>query len=59
MQPPPEGQWGMPADMLKTLPGYGPDIAQNRQEAREIMSKLGVWPWRTVEDQGVHAKCRG
>ena len=44
MQPPPEGQWGMPADMLKTLPGYGPDIGRNRQEAREIMSKLGYGP---------------
>ena len=44
MQPPPEGQWGMPADMLKTLPGYGPDIGRNRQQAREIMSKLGYGP---------------
>src|SRR5207237_3080925 len=24
MLPPPEGVWGMPADMLKTLPGYDP-----------------------------------
>src|SRR5438045_3869935 len=23
MLPPPEGQWGMPPDMLQTLPGYG------------------------------------
>ena len=24
MQPPPNGVWGMPADMLRTLPGYDP-----------------------------------
>ena len=24
MEPPPEGLWGMPAEMLKVLPGYGP-----------------------------------
>jgi peptide/nickel transport system substrate-binding protein len=27
MQPPPEGVWGMPYDMLKSLPGYDPDSA--------------------------------
>src|SRR5579863_4350765 len=41
MQPGPEGVWGMPADMLQTLPGYGPDIAKNREEARAIMEKAG------------------
>ena len=25
MQPPPEGVWGMPREMLETIPGYGPD----------------------------------
>src|ERR1700739_2477408 len=25
-EPPPAGLWGMPAEMLKTLPGYGPDV---------------------------------
>jgi peptide/nickel transport system substrate-binding protein len=44
MQPPPDGVWGMPADMLKTLPGYDPDIAKNRAEARKIMEKLGYGP---------------
>jgi peptide/nickel transport system substrate-binding protein len=41
MQPPPEGLWGMPPEVLKTLPGYGGDVQQNRTQAREIMEKLG------------------
>jgi peptide/nickel transport system substrate-binding protein len=41
MQPPPEGIWGMPPEMLKTLPGYDPDVSKNRAEARQIMEKLG------------------
>jgi hypothetical protein len=27
--------------MLKTLPGYDPDIEKNRAEARQIMQKVG------------------
>src|SRR5437868_3411069 len=41
MQPPPQGVWGMPAEILGTLPGYGPDIGKNREEARNIMKKAG------------------
>ncbi len=41
MQPAPEGLWGMPIEMLRTLPGYGPEIGQNREEARKIMEKAG------------------
>ncbi len=44
LQPPPEGLWGMPAEMLKELPGYGPDIQKNRAQARQIMEKLGYGP---------------
>ena len=44
MLPPPEGLWGMPPEMLATLPGYGPDIQKNRAEAREIMEKRGYGP---------------
>jgi IS5 family transposase len=36
--------WGMPAEILTTLPGYGPDIAKNREEARNIMQKAGYGP---------------
>jgi peptide/nickel transport system substrate-binding protein len=38
--PPPEGVWGMPPEMLKTIPGYG-DVNKSREVARVIMSKLG------------------
>jgi peptide/nickel transport system substrate-binding protein len=44
LQPPPEGLWGMPADLLKTLTGYDPDVQNNRAEARQIMQKLGYGP---------------
>ena len=41
MLPPPEGLWGMPEDMLRTIPGYDPDVQKNRAAARDIMKKLG------------------
>ena len=44
MLPPPEGVWGMPPEMLRTLPGYGPDIAANRAEAQRIMRAQGYGP---------------
>ncbi len=44
MMPPPDGAWGMPPEVLQTLPGYGPDIEKNRAEARKIMEKLGYGP---------------
>ena len=44
MMPPPAGSWGMPPEVLQTLPGYGPDVAENRVEARGIMNKLGYGP---------------
>ncbi|HEY5306475.1 MAG TPA: ABC transporter substrate-binding protein [Pseudolabrys sp.] len=40
MLPPPEGVWGLPPDILKTIPGYG-DVNKSREEARAIMTKLG------------------
>jgi peptide/nickel transport system substrate-binding protein len=38
--PPPAGVWGMPPEILKTIPGYG-DVEKDRAQAREIMQKLG------------------
>ena len=37
MQPPPEGVWGMPAEMLRTLPGYDPDVAKTARR------RAGSW----------------
>ena len=49
MMPPPAGSWGMPPEVLQTLPGYGPDVAKNRAEARAIMNKLGYGPEKPLE----------
>ncbi|MFO1081520.1 MAG: ABC transporter substrate-binding protein [Reyranellaceae bacterium] len=44
MQPPDDGVWGMPTDQLAQVPGYGPDVQKNREQARAIMKKLGYGP---------------
>src|SRR3984893_13031218 len=44
MLPPPEGVWGMPKEMLQTIPGYGPVVAKNRAEARALMEQQGYGP---------------
>jgi peptide/nickel transport system substrate-binding protein len=48
MLPAPEGVWSMPPEMLKALPGYDPDVAKNRAEARNIMQKLGYGPDKRI-----------
>jgi len=45
---PPEGIWGMPADLMQKLPGYDPDVGRNRAEARTIMEKNGYGPTRRL-----------
>ncbi len=44
LQPPPAGLWGLPLDVLQTLPGYGLNVQENRAEARQIMQQLGYGP---------------
>jgi peptide/nickel transport system substrate-binding protein len=44
MMAPPEGNWGMPPDMVATLPGYGGTVESNRAEAKKIMESLGYGP---------------
>ncbi|MBN8909423.1 MAG: hypothetical protein J0H99_23160, partial [Rhodospirillales bacterium] len=41
---PPEGIWGLDAERLKVLPGFGPDVKANRAEASRIMQELGYGP---------------
>jgi peptide/nickel transport system substrate-binding protein len=44
MLPPPEGVWGMPPEVLQTLPSYDPDVVKNRTVALNMMEKLGYGP---------------
>jgi peptide/nickel transport system substrate-binding protein len=44
MLPPPEGVWGMPRDVLMSLPNYSADVQANRSQARALMEKLGYGP---------------
>jgi peptide/nickel transport system substrate-binding protein len=44
MLPPPQGLWGMPKEMLETIPGYGPNVEANRDQARKLMQKAGYGP---------------
>jgi len=44
LQPPPAGLWGMPAEVLKELPGYDPDMQKNRTQARQLMEQHGYGP---------------
>jgi peptide/nickel transport system substrate-binding protein len=44
MQPQKDGVWGLPDDVYKAIVGYGPDVAKNREQARELMKKAGYGP---------------
>jgi peptide/nickel transport system substrate-binding protein len=44
MEPAPAGLWAMPKEMLEAIPGYGPDVNANREEARKLMQKAGYGP---------------
>ncbi|MSP30394.1 MAG: peptide ABC transporter substrate-binding protein [Acetobacteraceae bacterium] len=44
MMPPPSGLWGMPAEDLASVEGYGTDMATRRAQAQGIMRKLGYGP---------------
>src|SRR5258708_5089250 len=44
MLPAPGGVWGMPKEMLETIPAYGPDVNASREEARKLMQKAGYGP---------------
>jgi peptide/nickel transport system substrate-binding protein len=44
MEPAPEGLWAMPKNMMEQIPGYGPDVNANREEAKKLMQKAGYGP---------------
>jgi peptide/nickel transport system substrate-binding protein len=48
MLPEPEGSWGMPAEMVGALPGYGGNVEKNRAQAGKIMEGLGYGPSRPL-----------
>ena len=50
MLPPPSGLWGMPKEVLETLPGFGSDVAKNRAEARRS------WKARLHKDKPLKIK---
>ncbi len=43
MLPGPDGVWGMPMEMLKTISGYG-DVEKSREQGRELMKQAGYGP---------------
>jgi len=49
MQPLPEGRWGLPAEVLRELPGYDPDVAKSREKARAIMAAHGYGPDKMIK----------
>jgi peptide/nickel transport system substrate-binding protein len=49
MMPLPEGGWGMPEEILKSLPTYGGDLATRQAEARKIMQDLGYGPSKRLK----------
>jgi peptide/nickel transport system substrate-binding protein len=51
MQPTPDGVWGLPPEVFQSVPGYGPDVTKNREQARELMKKAGYGP-----DKHLHLK---
>ena len=44
MLPQPQGVWGLPPQILATIPGYGANVAASRDEARKLMQKAGYGP---------------
>jgi peptide/nickel transport system substrate-binding protein len=45
----PEGEWGMPPEMVTSLTGYGPNTEKNVAEAQAIMQKLGYSDARPLQ----------
>ena len=59
LQPPPEGVWGMPPEMIKTLFGYDPDVAKNRAQAARDHAEARLWPGQAPRGDCHHPQRRG
>lgn len=49
MLPLPEGEWGMPPEFVASLPGYGKNVEESREQGRKIMEKLGYGPGKPLK----------
>jgi peptide/nickel transport system substrate-binding protein len=49
MMPRPEGVWGMPTEMLMSLPGYSGTFEERLAEARKLMEGLGHGPAKKLK----------
>ena len=58
MLPPPEGLWGMPAEMLQTLPGYGPDVAEEPGRGARDHGEARLRAGQAAGDQGLDPQRR-
>src|SRR4029077_19384453 len=45
---PPDGVWGMPQELLQSVPGYDGNVQKNREEARALMQKAGYGPDKRI-----------
>jgi peptide/nickel transport system substrate-binding protein len=59
MLPPPEGVWGMPSDVFRSVPIYAADVQSNRGQAHALMQKLGLWSGQSARGDGIDAECPG
>ena len=59
MLPQPEGVWSMPPELLRTLPGYDPDVAKNRAEAPQHHAKARLRAGKTARAHGVDTQRSG
>jgi peptide/nickel transport system substrate-binding protein len=49
MLPRPAGQWGMPEEVIASLPGYSADYAGRLKQAQAIMQKLGYGEGKSLK----------
>ena len=58
MLPKPAGEWGMPPEMLASLPGYGPDTRQERRGSAGDHAEARLQRDKAAADEDPDAKPR-